>query len=290
MHKNKIFGLFKDQSGQALLIIVLVLVVALLIGLSVVSRSIINLKNTQDQASSQRALSAAEAGVEAVIKNQASIKDGSFSGEGLNTTYDAVISTISGATPFIIGGNNNQINLVKKRTPAYIWTSDYSASNPFATSWSGVLTISWGDYGDPCKDAALEISVISGDRTSPTLQRFAYDPCSVVKGGAINRASSNNFDNNVSMGSAFNNPKLNFNVALPSINNIYLVSVNPLYADTHIGVSAQNSVPNQNLADQGADIQSTGTDNNVQRKDFVFQGFPQIPAELFPYTIFSPAQ
>ena len=60
MLKNKLFRLLKDQSGQALLIIVLVLVVALTVGLSVSSRSIINLKNTQDQASSQKALSAAD--------------------------------------------------------------------------------------------------------------------------------------------------------------------------------------------------------------------------------------
>ncbi len=51
--------MFKNQSGQALLIIVLVMVVALTIGLSVASRTITNLRTSREQASSQKALSAA---------------------------------------------------------------------------------------------------------------------------------------------------------------------------------------------------------------------------------------
>ena len=41
------------------------------------------------------------------------------------------------------------------------------------------------------------------------------------------------------------------------------------------------------LARQGANIVSTGADNQ-QRKVYAFIGYPQLPAEFFPYTIFSP--
>jgi hypothetical protein len=283
MYKSNMFRLLKKQSGQALLIVVLVLVVALTVGLSVASRSIINLKNSQNQASSQKALSAAEAGVELALKsqNQTTVA-GDFGGTG-TTNYQTTVSSISGQTRFLIHGNNDQVNLIKKGNPAYIWTTNYSAGNPWASPWSGTLTISWGDVGGSCADnsvAALEIQVISGTTSdyktaALSLQKFAYDTC----------PRSNGFSNAVTSGSTFTNPTLSYHITLPAINNVYLVSVNPFYADTRVGVSIASG--NTALPSQGVDINSVGTDNQVQRRAFVFQGFPQIPAD-FLYTIFSP--
>src|SRR5690242_8662448 len=56
------------EAGQALLIVVLVMVIALTVGLSLASRSITNLRNSTDEANSQAAFSAAEAGVEQAVK------------------------------------------------------------------------------------------------------------------------------------------------------------------------------------------------------------------------------
>jgi hypothetical protein len=277
MLKNNLFRLFRNQSGQALLIIVLVLVVALTVGLSVASRSITNLRNSQDQASSQKALSAAESGVEQAIKSQSQTPlAGSFTGE--NTNYTTTISQISGATKFLIHGNNTQINEITKGNPVYIPTADYSVSNP--VGWSGTLTIYWGEDSDACKGAALEISVISGTKANPILQRYAYDPC------AARRAQNNGFTNsNPALITGTTEFNLQNRVSLP-LASAFLVSVNPLYADTRIGASIGNTDPV--LPSQGADIASTGTDNQVQRKVFVFQGLPQLPACLFSYTICSP--
>jgi hypothetical protein len=279
MHKNKLFILLKNQSGQALLIIVLVLVVALTVGLSIASRSITNLRTTQDQASSQKALSAAEAGAEQAIisQNKTTPITGSLSG---NTTYSSSIASVSGVTPFFMRGSNSQTNEITKGNPVYIWTTVYSASQPFSNPWSGALTVYWGDSNGPsCPNSnvpALEVTVISNTKASPILQRFAYDPCS--RGNGFSSSNTNNTANFSS---------LKYYASLPSINNIYLVSVNPLYADTRIGVSAINST-SQTLPYQGANIVSTGIDNQVQRKVYVFEGYPQLPAEFFPYTIFSP--
>lgn len=280
-----------NQRGQALLIVVLVLVVALTVGLSVASRSITNLKNSQDQVSSQKALAAAEAGVEQAIKsqNQTSIA-GSFTPQ-YNSNYQTTIASISGAAAFLIHGNNSQTNEIIKGNPAYIWTTNYSAGNPWANPWSGTLTIYWGDNAAvACNNAALEISVISGaDKNNPTLQKFAYDPCNARKGqneGFIN-SDSNNSDGSKTIISPAGAFGLAHKITLPMITQIYFVSVNPLYANTRVGVSKAAGDPA--LPFQGSNITSTGTaDNQVQRKVFVYQGFPQLPAELFPYAIFSP--
>lgn len=270
--------MFKNQRGQALLIVVLVLVVALTVGLSVASRSITNLRTSQDQASSQKALAAAESGVEQAIKNQNQpLLEGSFNGE--NTNYKTTVTQISGATKFLIHGNNDQINEITKGTSAYIWTTDYTVANP--VGWTGTLTISWGDSSGPaCPNAAaLEVSVISGTKASPTSQKYVYDPCT---------GRNNGFDTaDVHAGGTINFPNLSYHVILTPtlINSALLISVNPHYADTRIGVLGSGAKP---LPAQGANIDSTGTDNQVQRRAFVFQGLPQIPAEFSSYTIFSP--
>lgn len=284
MFKNNTLRLLRRQNGQALLIVVLVMVVALTVGLSVASRSITNLKNSQDQASSQKALSAAEAGVEQAItsQNQSNLAGGF---QQYNTNYQTTVSAISGGGSFLVHGNNSLTNEISKGNPVYVWTTNYSASNPWAGAWSGTLTISWGDPGGSCPNntvPALEILVISGTKTNPIQQRYVYDPC----------------PDRMTQNSGFiNSPEVTFaspgilgladKITLPHINNIFLVSVNPQYADTRIGISTAAGDPA--LPNQGSTITSTGTaDNQVQRKIVVFQSFPQLPACLLSYTLCSP--
>jgi len=57
----------RNNSGQALLIILLIMAVALTIGLSVVSRSVTDIRISQEQEESARAFSAAEAGLESLL-------------------------------------------------------------------------------------------------------------------------------------------------------------------------------------------------------------------------------
>jgi len=57
----------RNNSGQALLIILLIMAVALTIGLSVVSRSVTDIRISQEQEESARVFSAAEAGLESLL-------------------------------------------------------------------------------------------------------------------------------------------------------------------------------------------------------------------------------
>ena len=58
----------RNQRGQALLIVVLVMAVALTIGLAVVSRSITDIKISRQEEESARVFSVAEAGIEEALK------------------------------------------------------------------------------------------------------------------------------------------------------------------------------------------------------------------------------
>ena len=56
------------ERGQALLIVLLVMTVALTVGLSVATRTIVNVRITTQEEQSQRAFSAAEAGIEETLR------------------------------------------------------------------------------------------------------------------------------------------------------------------------------------------------------------------------------
>jgi len=83
--KNKFFALFKNnQSGQILIIFLLVLVVGLAIALSIASRTVTDIRQTTTSDESNRAYFAAEAGVERALKQIS--ENPTFSGETIDFT------------------------------------------------------------------------------------------------------------------------------------------------------------------------------------------------------------
>ena len=82
------------QSGQAVLIIVLSMVVALTAVLSVIASSTSDIKISSNEASSQRAFSAAESGIEKALVTNANIPSTSIDG----ATYNTSIATLAQGT------------------------------------------------------------------------------------------------------------------------------------------------------------------------------------------------
>ncbi len=260
------------ERGQVLLIIILVMVVALTVGLSVISRTITNLRTSREEATSQKALSAAEAGIEQVLKTVIPIPAGtSFSGEA-NTTYGATVNQVLGTEVLVNGGN-----VVPKDDGADIWLVDHNADGTpnYSTPWTGNLTIYWGDTAGACNNAAIEIAVISGTLASPVLKRDAYDPCPARRG-------NNNFSSS-SPGGVVSGKSFAFSAALPLITSGLVARVVPLYASSSIGVAGSVALPSQ-----GFIIDSTGVSEGTTRKINVFKGYPQLPVQYFLYGLFSP--
>lgn len=244
------------------------MVVGLTVGLSLASRSIVGLRTAEEDIASQKALSAAEAGIEQVSKTSTSIANGTFSN---NTTYNATIESVEGNNFLLNGGNS-----VLKNDGADIWLSDYSTdpAELYNNPWSGSLNIYWGQSSDGCSQAALEIIVISGSKANPISTKHAFDPC-------VPRSNSNSFST-VSAGGIINGKNFPFSATFNVTNGI-LARVIPLYNETPIGVAGSSALPSQ-----GSFITSTGVSGDITRKVTLFQGFPTLPVEYFPYGIFVP--
>lgn len=265
-----------------LLIIILVMAVVSAVGLSVMSRSITNVRVSKEEASSQKALAAAEAGIERILKTNTNIPIGtSFSGDP-NTTYGANVNSISGNEILVNGGN-----VIAKDEGADIWLVAHNPSNDpdFTTPWSGNLTIFWGSSTDVCSPdpatntmSALEVLVISGSQASPVLTRNVFDPCASIP----SRKNFNSFSAS-SGGGVVNGNTFSNSATLPAVASGLVVRVIPLYTGSSVGVIASAILPSQ-----GINIDSTGDSGGTKRKIKVFRGYPQLPIQYFAYGLFSP--
>lgn len=254
----------KKEQGQALLIVILTLVVVLTVGLSAVSRSITTVRLSTAEDESQRAFSAAEAGIEEALKSGTSIAEVALSN---NAKYSATVFPTTSGNEFLVPGT------VSKDDARQIWLSSYpNYSNPY----SGTITVHWGEPADACDNvASVEVIILSGVATSPTLSRFALDPC--LRG--------NNFTNVTGGAGVVQGVNFRNSYAIATTNAL-IMRVIPLYKSTKIAL--KGSVP---LPAQGKEIESTGkvtsAGQEIVRKIKVSQSYPSPPGILFDYAIFS---
>jgi hypothetical protein len=272
----KYFQQKRYQRGQILLIVVLVMVATLTIGLSVATRVITNSRTTKEEASSEHAFSAAEAGIERSL-----ISNLSNSGTFANASYTTSVSAVSGVEFLLNGGS-----AVLKDDSADIWLSDYPN---YLNPWTGNLTIYWGKEFDSCDPdeasntmAALEIILISGTKASPKATHYVLDPC-------VGRASNNNFEISPVLSDALGGQTFAYKKTIVVSSGLILRIV-PLYAPTLVGARGCDASGNNcaNLPTQGTILQAVGQSENTVRRIVSFRGYPKLPTEIFPFVLFVP--
>ncbi len=271
------------QSGQVLIISLLVLVVALTVGLSVAVRTITTTRMTAAEDTSQRAFSAAEAGLERALTAGVD-----FSGVLLsnNSSYSTSTSELPNNDILVDNGA-----FIAKDDPVDVWLSDYP---DYTNPWGGNLTIYWGSVTDNCVGtpeanntmAAIEVILIRGSGAAPIIDHFAYDPCSP-------RTNSNNFvDVSTSAGASFGGKTFTHSATiLIPVSSGLMARIIPLYAGTYIGVRGSAALPSQGKVITSVGCSgSTAADcsGGTQRKIVSFRGYPKAPVELYPFLIFSP--
>jgi len=259
-----------SQKGQALLIVILVMVVALTIGLSVASRTITNIRNTEDEEQSQAALSAAEAGIEEFIRQPCALDTCIFPKKNYtinNTSADITIKVASGAQVVM-----NQGNPVKKDEGGDIWLvphSNLDGTPTWGTPWTGNLNVYWGKAADiDCQTAAVEIIVFRGSVNNPQTTRYVYDGCPA-------RRNNNSFTN-PGGGISFDGIQFKYGTTL-AINQGLFVRVVPLYYNSVVGFTGTALPPQERL------IESTGNAGDTQRKVTFVDRYPGLPSELVQY-------
>lgn len=287
---------YGNQSGQALVIVLLVVSVILTVSLSVISRSITDITVSEKEEDALRAFSAAESGIEkALIANTGSV--GSLpSGASFNAQ---ITGLATGTTEF-----NIPIR-VRSGESVNSWFMSHDVSNMLVCGESDPCFIGrdfkvcWGDAGTPGNTPdtpALEMSILylttPNDFSSVRIARGVYDPNSArVTSDGSNFSAANGGSCTVD-GKQY---AFSTSVNLSSLG----VTTRPNPSDTRGPIAARlkliyNSqdqpvgvvVGGGVLPNQGTKVDSVGVSGLSNRRIIVNRIYPDLPP-IFDFALFS---
>jgi len=250
------------NSGQALLVILLIMAVALTIGLAVTSRTVTDVEISGKTEEAARAFSAAEAGIEEALVG---IGTGTFTnppdfGEGVSYTSEK--SDLGVGTEFVFP----EVAVGEIKT---LYLANYGTGGTLTPSYAGgSIDLCWENV-----EAAIEATLYY-DSGGYKVARYAVD-------AKVDRDPDNYFEEPDSGGCA----GLTYKKTLVFPDGVIplFLRVRVLYVSTRVGVSA---AAGSALPAQGVKIVSTGLAGTSTRKVEVIRMHPAPPG-IFDFLLYS---
>lgn len=157
----------EKQSGQVVLITLLILAVVLSVGMSIISRSITDVKTSQQSQESARAFWVAQGELEKAIRaNSTSSSIGQ-----VDISYEVSRSTLGDSAEFLYPEQ------VKADVPITVWFVGHTADGDLDLTQSvhpSTLNLYWG--GSANNKSALEAVFVYQDAGVYKQKRYTYDP------------------------------------------------------------------------------------------------------------------
>lgn len=303
----------KEQKGQIILILLLVVTVALGLGISVLQRSLVDVSTSSKIENSQRALSAAEAGLERILRGG--------SGTSIDFPENMASANINfgDLTPCMPGSlgcaqvSGRQLALeyppLSKEEVAHVWFADYNSTAipPTPVYQKDSVDIFWGQANSAEKTALEATAVYYGECSSPPDNRSEYCSRKYFFDPDPTRAAQTNFtpvscslslimttlsppsvitpDRTFSCKTTISS--LPANLMLIRVRLLYNLSNQPLAVQA-VGIAGSDCPPQAGcfLPPQAKIYTSTGTSGQTERKIQVFTLYKVVPF-YFDYAIFS---
>ena len=256
------------EKGQAVLVVLLVMSVLLTLGLSVVSRSVTDVKISQQSQESARAFWTAQAGLEKALLAQSDIPDSTIDGVSYVVTKSA------------LGGSSEFTGQVDSGRSFVYWLANHNDDGSIASTFSSVndLTVYWGNDEDT--NTALIVTLIYKDVSSGLFrsQKFAYDP-------STTRPSPTHFTAALSGGSVLGTDFAHSSELISVPDQTYFANIKMIFNDTPqiVGVKTDEAGPVQGFCYES---KATVTVSNIVRNLKECRTWPQTP-EIFDYLLFS---
>jgi len=251
------------EKGQILLILVMIMAIAITIVLTITFTTRTDTQLTKLEEDSQKALAAAEAGIQSSLKSNSAIDDlTSLSGLGGSIANGTTTLTTTGSTTFV----SPKIVSGEAYT-AYLGA--YTAGSPPTYASSNGNSDVTLCFGDANSEPSLDISILKNPSSTPLVRRYLADPGANFAGGnklSVTDGCSESED-------------FAYSVIIPQADistDSRLLVIRALFASTKILISQAN------LPAQGKTVTSQATTTTgVTKKVQLFQSHPQIPAEFF---------
>lgn len=301
----------KNQSGQALLIVLLVMAVVLTVALSSVSRSVSDISTSEIEEDSSRAFSAAEAGIEQALLNPP------LAGETSNYTVGDATASVSAELQDPTGGGDRYPEKLENGEELVIWLVEHDISTGKINcdsgdcyTHSGINKLCWGDddrtytSGTDSNAPALLLTLYYDDNEPTPLWRSGnysnikiaskgFDPISdraAVNGFKQPVGSCNIGGNHYPYGVSVDfddNDAFDFDTNCSAEGCLIMLKIRMLYNDYDKPEEiAYAFVSQPQLPPQGIGIDSTGVLGDTQRKVQVFKSFPE-PLDILSVAVFS---
>lgn len=271
----------KSQAGQIVLILVLLTVVGVTVGLSLIARTVTDVRISSQIEESTRAFSAAEAGVETALKGAVvGGPTGIITLPGASANFS--VSGIGGKDdpvyfPSVPVGGTQTIWLIGHKADGSIDEASYSlpANQRF--------DICWGTADTP--PPALALTLLYKEGTEYKLAKIGYDPSRRGNfydvDGEVGGYCGGNYKYVQTIRAA--NPPPG-GLGIPVVTILLELRIEVVYEDTALAIDPNPGVV---VPDQGKQITSVGqTETNVVRKIQVNQGYVTLP-EIFNFALFS---
>lgn len=295
-----------NSSGQILLIVMLSVSVVTIVALSVISKSLTEVRLSSVEDDAGRAFTAAEAGIErALIVGSGVSGINNPTGSGFTATVTGIAE---GATEYNLpdkypSGSTATVWLVGHDTAGRLVCDP--TTNPCYSGADTSLKVCWGGLSIDAPGSgipAMEISVYydltrsgvtSNNWKDLTIARTAFDPDS-------SRVATNFFTNIPETACTVDTKQYEYSVTIDkdmlatlgidgactsSPGCLLAIKARPLYNLTNLPIAV--SVAPGVLPSQGKLIESIGTAGSSSRKVQVYQSFGDVPT-IFDNSIFSP--
>ena len=254
------------QAGQVLLATLMILAVVITVVFTAVFTARTSTQTTKLEQESQRALAAAEAGVQAALQKGGDIN---FGQESLADFDDYT----GGVTVSTDTTDNAFTAPAMEQDEMYtFYMGAYAPGTPptIAPSANESLTIC---FGSGSSTPALDIALIKDGASTNRVLRYAVDPngrISNASPGTTGCAENGNFTHSYTIPAA------------DISTNTKLLAVRILYTQGKLFFHRQTTP----LPAQGFTVESTATtsDTNITKKVRVFESYPQLLPEAFSFT------
>lgn len=268
-------------SGQILVLVLLVVLIGMSIGLSIASRTLSNLKDTTALNQSNRAFSAAEAGIEHALSNLASC---STDNAGCSAAVQNNVSGIDGVAvkTQAIGGSATKgygLPSLGRDNVMQVNLDTYSGTT---------LDVYWGSSSDSCANngantAAVVVSLVYLNGSTYDMTKYAYDACATSRSNGFNSASVSVPTGSIAVqNGSMSNFASKATVTLPS--GVKIARIRLMYGDDTEQIAAMPV--GAALPPQGTQITSTAKAGNTQRTVTVVRSNSSLPA-IFDYALFN---
>ncbi len=286
-----------NESGQVLVIFLLVLVIGLALVLSIASRTVTDIRQTTTSDESNRAYFAAESGVEDALKK---IENNSVS---LGTTYPLSFTSVNRTNADVTvtsltkpaGEVLDFLDYAKDDVAQISLMANFNdlatrSPNPAAIAVTDTLNLYWGldvnsaSYTSFSNTPAIEVSIVTYDGANWGIKKMTYSPfggsgfCTAAV--SVNPADSGKYRYRVAL-------TPNSNTGCGSNDTVAAAPVVARVRFINAGASLGVSLAGKDLPQQGQKITSIGeTPSGVSRKLEVNRFYPTLPA-IFDYVLYN---